>query len=131
MSILLTNAIFLYQSSVTAQGLLVFGTDFFWPCPTGNPYYEQIPKNVDIIISHGPASGHVDGNGGCPSLLEYVKKLTPQLVVCGHVHRAHGVTQGTGELQNTTFVNAANCVEGGYILGFDPIVVTVKLKSQI
>jgi predicted phosphodiesterase len=39
----------------------VFGTDFFWPTETNNPYYNLIPERVDIIVSHGPCKGMVDG----------------------------------------------------------------------
>ena len=103
--------------------LKVFGTDFFWPCPSGNPYFDLIPEETDIVITHGPAMGFVDGNGGgCPSLLKRIKEIRPRLVVCGHIHSAHGVIEGTGDLEGVTFVNAAICLDG-YKVGWEPIVI--------
>jgi len=101
---------------------------FFWPCPYGNPYYDQIPQNTDILVTHGPVQGYVDNTAGCPALLEHVKRVKPKLVVCGHIHSAHGSLKGKDDLQDTTFVNAANCFEG-YTIGWEPIVVAVTPKQ--
>lgn len=57
-----------------------FGTDFFWPCHTGNPYFDQIPGETDVLIAHNPAKGCADGGKGCPALLDAVVKLQPELV---------------------------------------------------
>jgi len=43
---------------------------------------------------------------GCPELLKVAAKRRPQLVVGGHIHGAHGVEEGKGELCGVTFVNA-------------------------
>lgn len=61
----------------------VFGTDFFWPMTSPNPYYEQIPGHIDIIISHGPCKGFADGGSGCETLLQHVHRANPRLVVGG------------------------------------------------
>jgi len=43
---------------VKAVSVGIYGTDFFWPCPSSNPYYDLIPKEgVDILVAHGPAKG--------------------------------------------------------------------------
>ena len=42
---------------------------------TRNPYYELIPDDVDILISHAPVKGYVDGNHGCPTLLNRIKEI--------------------------------------------------------
>eukprot|EP01116_Phalansterium_solitarium_P009449 TRINITY_DN23598_c0_g1_i1.p1 TRINITY_DN23598_c0_g1~~TRINITY_DN23598_c0_g1_i1.p1 ORF type:complete len:136 (+),score=21.04 TRINITY_DN23598_c0_g1_i1:219-626(+) len=128
-----TNCVFLRQSMhETDSGLRIFGTDFFWPILPGenNPYFDQIPPGTDIIVAHGPAKDHVDGGHGCTSLLSHIKRVKPRLVVCGHIHHAHGVVQGDGELSNTTFVNAAICKGEGYTVGFEPVVVHLPPKHQ-
>lgn len=62
----------------------IFGTEFFWPCKGHNPYYDQIPEHTDILISHGPVKGCVDGNAGCPALAERVKQVcSPRVVSAG------------------------------------------------
>jgi Icc-related predicted phosphoesterase len=125
----LTNAIFLSQSETVIFGLKFYGTKFFWKCPTGNPYFDLIPVNTDILISHGPPEGYFDGGHGCPSLLKKIKEIKPKLHVFGHVHSAAGNGRGRTEdgLENTIFVNAANCAEE-YSITRDPVVVEVKCK---
>ncbi len=41
---------------------------------------------VDIVLSHGPPKGVLDGPGhwGSPGLLAYIQRHQPRLVVCGH-----------------------------------------------
>ena len=56
----------------------IFGTDFFWPMKTRNPYYEMIPDDIDVLVCHGPIKGYVDGNKGCPVLLNRIKKINSQ-----------------------------------------------------
>jgi len=38
--------------------------------------------------------------------------LSLRLFVCGHIHGAHAVLKGEGELEGVTVVNAAMCNEG-------------------
>eukprot|EP00299_Pterocystis_sp_00344_P017933 c8977_g3_i1.p1 GENE.c8977_g3_i1~~c8977_g3_i1.p1 ORF type:complete len:209 (-),score=32.59 c8977_g3_i1:59-685(-) len=103
----ITNAIVLQQSEICINGVRIFGTNFFWPCPTGNPYFSQIPEGIDIVIAHGPVKGYVDGNSGCPSLLEHITRIRPKFVISGHVHFARGVVQCPK--LTTTFINCAMC----------------------
>eukprot|EP00298_Acanthocystis_sp_HF-20_P010092 c18669_g1_i1.p1 GENE.c18669_g1_i1~~c18669_g1_i1.p1 ORF type:complete len:238 (-),score=92.71 c18669_g1_i1:87-755(-) len=131
---ILSGATFLKQSETKVEGLVIFGTEFFWPCPTGNPYFTQIPENTDILICHAPVKGFVDGGNGCPSLLTYVKKIQPKLVVSGHVHSARGqVEEKLNPEQNdktTTFVNASICGGGdGRTAVHEPIVVEIEINS--
>jgi predicted phosphodiesterase len=113
---ILTHATFLRQGSVEVEGLKIFGCEFFWPVAKGgvNAYYSQIPDDASVIITHGPVAGYVDGGTGCRAMLKVVQKLSKQhlqLVVSGHVHRSHGITEGTwmGGCSGVRFVNAANC----------------------
>ena len=89
---------------------------------TPNPYYDQIPNNsnIDILVSHGPAKGFVDGGGrGCEMLARLIKRVKPKLFVCGHVHWDHGIKNC--DETDTTFVNAANAMEHGKKLAWDPV----------
>jgi len=106
----------------TSTSMMLFGTDFFWPMRTKNPHYEAIPNGVDILVCHGPAAGHVDGGSGCSELLHHCKRTRPRLVVSGHIHNAHGVSEGHGELEGTTFVNAANARNGHADMGWPAVV---------
>eukprot|EP00854_Cymbomonas_tetramitiformis_P017349 gene17349-20646_t len=123
---ILSNATFLRQSGITitspgSSSVNIFGTEFFWPMGKGshNPYFDQIPRDVDILVCHGPAKGYVDGGIGCPALTEIVRCLKPRLVVSGHVHGAHGIAE---ENLSVKFVNAANAGRSGHgKLEWDPI----------
>ena len=123
---LISNGVVLRQEAIVVCGLKIFGTNFFWPCPTGNPYYDQIPDDCDVLMAHGPPKGIVDGDAGCPSLTEHIEKRNVKLGVFGHIHSAHGVTT-SGE---STFVNAAMCKDG-YSIGWDPVVVELQLPRVV
>lgn len=98
-------------------------------------HWDMIPDNTDILITHGPAHGHLDlltpdcfGNGandraGCKDLRETIdsrlKKL--KLHVFGHLHYQGGKYKIEN---NITYVNAA-VVNDGYIVCQKPIVVEI------
>jgi predicted phosphohydrolase len=131
---ILNNAIFLRQDAVEVEGLKIFGAEFFWPVAKGgvNAYYEQIPSDVSIIVTHGPVKGYCDGGKGCRAMLQVVQDLVLKgdsrlkLVVSGHVHQAHGIADGTwmGGCKGVKFVNAANC--GNRTIEFKPVVLGVR-----
>jgi hypothetical protein len=71
--------------------------------------YASIPRNVHILITHGPPFGILDREPGshlrqgCTELRLAVMKLQPRLHVFGHVHGGYG----RFENESTLFVNAA------------------------
>jgi Icc-related predicted phosphoesterase len=73
-------------------------------------YWEMIPLDTDILITHGGPEGIRDftldnQQHGCSSLRHYVEKINPALHVFGHIHEAYGaMVQG-----ETLFVNACTC----------------------
>mmetsp|Transcript_8517 Transcript_8517/g.21839 ORF Transcript_8517/g.21839 Transcript_8517/m.21839 type:complete len:307 (+) Transcript_8517:34-954(+) len=132
----LTNAAFLRDDAIDvpartegAPPLRVYGTDFFWPGEDHaalGALATKRPGTIDILMTHGPVAGFVDGGLGCSLLLEQVERLRPRLVVSGHIHEAHGVTTGSGDvLGSTTFVNAANAQRGHAHMGWPPVVMDV------
>lgn len=57
----------------------------------------DIPENTDILITHGPAWGHLDTvksnptfNLGCELLRERIDNIKPKIHVCGHIHTGYG-----------------------------------------
>jgi hypothetical protein len=58
--------------------------------------WTDIPENTDILITHGPAWGHLDtikGHSvplGCELLAERIKILKPKIHVFGHIHTGYG-----------------------------------------
>jgi len=64
-----------------------------------------------------------DGKMGDPSIRKVVEKIKPKLVVSGHIHEAHAVVVGEGELEGVIVVNAAMC-QKGYAIGWEAVVVS-------
>lgn len=73
--------------------------------------WDLIPKDTDILITHGPPRGILDLNGqcvecGCDDLLKAVLEIKPKLHVFGHIHESYGKIDY--DLVDTTFVNASH-----------------------
>jgi len=71
--------------------------------------WDMIPHNMDIVVTHGPAYGHLDTvvgqsmNLGCELLAERLKVVKPKIHVCGHIHSGYGYKFHEG----THYFNAA------------------------
>ncbi|KAH7359551.1 Metallo-dependent phosphatase-like protein [Pyrenochaeta sp. MPI-SDFR-AT-0127] len=98
------DIIYLNQSSATinihGRTIRIFGSPMtpqygnwaFQHIATRDYWTNTIPPATDILISHGPAKGHVDDNGkGCSHLNRELWRVRPRLHVCGHIHRARSV----------------------------------------
>lgn len=69
-----------------------------WDYMTDDLYRDFIAfdfPRVDIVLSHGPPKGILDGphRQGSPGLRSYIQREQPRLVVCGHVHEDGGKEQ--------------------------------------
>jgi Icc-related predicted phosphoesterase len=67
-----------------------------------------IPKDTDILVTHGPPFGHCDeapygGHVGCELLRERVDEFPPKIHVFGHIHAGYGYKFHNG----THFFNAS------------------------
>lgn len=83
--------------------------------PKGGPglmsKWEAIPKDTDILITHGPPQDHLDVSGppynephlGCALLRERVDEQPPKIHVFGHIHGSFGYKFHNG----THFFNAS------------------------
>lgn len=115
---LLNNAIVVINGSVDLYGLKIWGApvtplvNAAFGVPSAEDrrrLYAKIPRNADILVTHGPPYGVLDTaphsgfHSGCRELLDAVMRIRPKLHVFGHVHSAHGIFQ----TNDTTFVNAA------------------------
>uniref|UniRef100_A0A6B2LIE7 Calcineurin-like phosphoesterase domain-containing protein n=1 Tax=Arcella intermedia TaxID=1963864 RepID=A0A6B2LIE7_9EUKA len=128
----LTNAVFLEHASYDCEGFLIFGTKFFWKCPHGNAYYDQIPSHTDVLVAHMPAEGYFDGCYGCPTLKKRLMEIRPKLFVCGHIHGAYGCSYGSEKdgLGGTFIANASQVGPGdSEITDHKPILIEIR-KTQ-
>ena len=79
--------------------------------------WNDIPLDTDILVTHGPAWGHLDTVKGmsvplgCELLAERIKVVKPKIHVCGHIHTGYGY-KFDGD---THFFNAAVLDESYYL----------------
>jgi predicted phosphohydrolase len=116
---LLSNAIYLENTGVVIDHVSFWGSPytpeflnwaFMYPRGSAaNHYWDQIPCNLDVLITHGPPFGILDqvtsggAHLGCEELMKAVEVKRPRLHIFGHIHG------GAGTFENgvTRFVNAA------------------------
>lgn len=99
------NVHYLKDSGIVLDGIK------FWGSPWSNIFgrwafmaedrvlafrYDDIPNDVDVIISHSPPMGYGDfvedeGYQGSVALRKKIQDIRPRLVVCGHIHEGYGM----------------------------------------
>jgi Icc-related predicted phosphoesterase len=126
---LLTNATYLQDSEVSADGVKIWGSpwqpwfhDWAFNLRRGEALrekWELIPEDTDILITHGPPMGILDETAsgervGCEDLRDRLAAMSapPGLHVFGHIHEAYGIERAP----RTTHVNASICD-----LGYRPV----------
>lgn len=99
-----SNIIYLNNEVVEIEGLKIFGSPNTANLPgwafgdfehNMNNYYDKIPSDVDVLITHSPPYGILDlsssGNRyGSKTLLEKMKEIKPKINMFGHVHESYG-----------------------------------------
>lgn len=121
-SLLPDNIIYLEDEAIEIEGLQFWGsliTPFFFNWAfnrhRGTPirkYWEKIPNDIDVLITHGPPKGFGDVTVrgevvGCEDLLEKVLEVKPRYHIYGHIHESYGIIS----TEHTTFINASNMDE--------------------
>jgi Icc-related predicted phosphoesterase len=121
---------YLENSCITIENLKIWGSPITPSFGTGWAFnrarhkmsvvWEQIPKDADIIVTHGPPKGMLDMNQefemcGCKSLLVAVSKIKPIFSLFGHVHSNEKVNNsGIRKIAslNTIFSNGSVVNDG-------------------
>lgn len=135
----------LTDSLIEINGLKIFGSpwqnwfyDWAFNAPEGPDgeiflakKYAQIPDDTDIIISHGPPKGFgdktMDGQAvGSVALLEAIKRIRPQLVVCGHIHNGAGVYHLPRGNKSDCIIANASVVNERYELVRGPVILDIE-----
>jgi len=86
-------------------------------------HWEKIPRDVDVLITHGPPQEILDMNlegeqCGCSSLRFHVDEIKPRIHAFGHIHEDYGIK----ETEHTTFVNASTATRR-YVMSNKPIII--------
>lgn len=122
------NVHYLHNSGIVIDAVSFYGVPMLARLVEGEMVmedrYDLIPDNVDVLVTHRPPLGILDGMGsihyGSIALQERVEAVRPRLHLFGHTHEARGVM----ELQGTCFCNASVC-DYGYAVGFAPVVIEI------
>jgi Icc-related predicted phosphoesterase len=132
---LLTNATYLQDQAVEILGLKFYGSpwtpEFFnWAFMRRRgaemrAVWEQIPRDTDVLITHGPPQGILDLTqqgeyAGSQELLEALKRVSPRFHIFGHIHEGRGVEKRDG----VTFLNASS-INANYSRLYPPFVIEV------
>jgi Icc-related predicted phosphoesterase len=139
------GVIYLQDSAVMLNGKKFYGSPWqpwfydwafnAWRGPEIKKYWDKIPDDTDVLITHGPAFGMCDkvsggspglleiGHAGCKDLLNRIREVNPLVHVSGHLHQGRG--EATSALHGlTTFYNAT-IVDEKYRVVYDPYVVEI------
>ena len=117
---LITNAIYLEDSSTELEGIKIYGSPwqpwfFDWAFnlkrgPELADKWAMIPVDTDILLTHGPPMGYGDMTSrgqrvGCEDLLQRLDQLKVKFHCFGHIHEDCGKWQRN----ETTLINASTC----------------------
>lgn len=112
------NCTYLRNEGITIEGIHIWGSpvtpwffDWAFNRRRGSDikrYWDRIPPETDILITHGPPYGILDktaqgDHAGCEELMDAIKRVSPGIHVFGHIHEAYGKEEKTG----TLFLNAS------------------------
>uniref|UniRef100_A0A7S2CIW0 Calcineurin-like phosphoesterase domain-containing protein n=1 Tax=Florenciella parvula TaxID=236787 RepID=A0A7S2CIW0_9STRA len=119
---LLQGCTYLEDTSTEVLGYKVYGSpwqpefcDWAFSLRHGSELWQkwqEIPHDVDILLTHGPARGFCDRTSrdqrvGCPELAQAIRQRTVPVSVSGHIHDGYGWTTSVDE--STLFINASTC----------------------
>lgn len=117
---------YLEDSGVSIDGVNFWGSpwqpwfhDWAFNAPQVDPgeefletKFSQIPRNIDVLITHSPPAGFHDLVGrrhtGSLSLNKHVQRVMPTLHVFGHIHHGFGVTQVGEDDRTCVLANVAH-----------------------
>lgn len=139
-------SIYLEHENVEIEGVSIFGSPYV---PTFGDWYfmksrnklsrywDQIPNETDILITHGPPKGILDLSYnrlrelefcGDNALLKAVRRVKPKYHIFGHIHDNGDImNHGMFKREGTTFCNASMVKDGSFEYGIsnNPIFFTI------
>ena len=117
----LPSVYYLEDRAIHLEGLHIYGspwqpTFFHWAFNLDRgeacaKAWNKIPKDIDILITHGPPLGYGDlcasyKRAGCVDLLHHIRyRIQPRVHIFGHIHEAAGCYRDEERL----YINAATC----------------------
>ena len=129
---------YLFNEEITIEGFKIWGSPYTPSFGEGWAYnrrrdklhdlWNEIPEDVDIIITHGPPKGILDHSYspigsvyercGCQALKSRILKLNAKLVCFGHIHNCEDIINAGIEtlscLPGTIFSNGSVVTDGKF-----------------
>lgn len=111
------NVHYLCNSGVEINGIKFYGVPMFMnDCITDRQsrFYEDIPTDTDVLITHTPPYGILDFddgiNYGSEEILVRLSDIKPRMHLFGHIHAQHGIKR-----QDSIIFSNAAVMNSGYI----------------
>ena len=109
-----SNVHYLCNSGIEIDGIKFYGVPMFMEdCVTDRQtkFYENIPSDTEVLITHSPAYGILDFddniNYGSHELLAKLSSLNLKAHLFGHIHAQHGILKKNGTIfSNGAIMNA-------------------------
>jgi Icc-related predicted phosphoesterase len=140
----LFNIHYLENNSVMLEGLKIWGSPItpsfyrqYWAFNADRneeiqSYWNQIPTDANIIVTHGPVHGKLDfipessEHAGCVDLKAKIEEIKPMMFVCGHIHSGRDVYN----TDKTLYVNAS-IMDNSYHKQGDPMMFKLDVHKMI
>ena len=110
------NCYYLDCSSVKIDGITFYGVPLFMQDVEDNTLdqkYADIPNGTDVLITHQPPLGIMDGEEsdgfGSAALLARVLELRPRIHLFGHAHRDFGIQAGLSTAFSNGSIFSSKC----------------------
>ena len=122
-----SNVHYLCNSGIEIDGVKFYGVPMFMEdcvIDRQNKFYQDIPLDTNILITHSPAYGILDFdddiNYGSEELLARLSSFNLKAHLFGHIHAQHGVINQNG----TIFSNGA-IMNGDYSILQSPNIIEI------
>jgi len=108
LDILEEKKVSVHLKEVEFDGIKIFGMGGSPTTPFGTPFefkdeeiekiLRNFEKSYDVVVFHSPPYGLFDVvrggvNAGSKSILNWIKKTKPKVVICAHIHEHQGVAK--------------------------------------
>jgi Icc-related predicted phosphoesterase len=136
------NIYYLENESIMLEGLKIWGSPMtpsfyrqYWAFNADRneeikSYWDKIPKDANIIVTHGPVRGKLDyipessEYVGCVDLKDKIEEINPIMFICGHIHSGRGIYN----TDKTLYVNAS-IMDNSYNKQGDPMLFNINVDN--
>lgn len=133
---------YLENSSIVLEGIKIWGSPItpsfykqYWAFNADRnediqSYWNKIPKDANIVVTHGPVHGKLDfipessEYVGCVDLKAKIEEINPLMFICGHIHSGRGIYN----TDKTLYVNAS-IMDNSYNKQGEPMLFNINVDK--